>query len=191
MKRWLGFSIKGLRGRRLDWLITMLTTTILNHQTHRLAMKKTILIKNDIMTLKVRESVNLSYSIYEEWILETTNERENWMCQSATYPENWYSLTYLHRDYACCDCKYTIRGNACKHQATIILKTTDVDQDCIVEYCGTYYGTTRGGLIEMCKSERKFRDENELDDDVIIDLTDTSPDATPNLDDLEIGIEFA
>lgn len=60
MKRWLGFTTKDLRGRLLDWLITMLTTTIHNHYTHRLAMKKAGLIKNDIMTLKDRESVNLS-----------------------------------------------------------------------------------------------------------------------------------
>ena len=189
MKRWLGFTTKGLRGRRLDWLITMLTTTIHNHYTHRLAMKKAGLIKNEIMTLKVRESVNLSYSIDEEWILEPTNERAHWMCRSATYPENWYSLTYPHRDYACCDCEYAIRGNFCKHQAAIILKTTDVDQDAIVEYCGTYYGTTRGGLFEMFKAERGFCDEDGLDEDIIIDSTDTNHDATPNLDDLEIGVE--
>ena len=77
MKRWLGFTTKGLRGRRLDWLITMLTTTIHNHYTHRLALQKAGLIKNDIITLKVRESVNLSYSIDEEWILEPTSEREH------------------------------------------------------------------------------------------------------------------
>ena len=113
------------------------------------------------------------------------------MCRSATYLENWYSLTYLHRDYACCDCEYAIRGNFCKQQAAIILKTTDVDQDCIVEYCGMYYGTTRGGLTEMFKSERGFCDEDGLDDDIITDLTNTSPDATPKLDDFVIGVEFS
>ena len=71
------------------------------------------------------------------------------------------------------------------------MKTTDVDQDCIVEYCGTYYATTRGGSIEVFKSERGFREEDGLDDDVIIDLTETSPDTIPNLDDLEIGVELS
>ena len=45
------------------------------------------------MTLKVRECVNLSYSIDEKWIFEPTNERAHWMYRSATSPENWYSLT--------------------------------------------------------------------------------------------------
>jgi hypothetical protein len=66
MKRWLGFTTKGLWGRRFDWLITILRTTIYNHYTHRLTMKKVGLIKNKIMALKVRESVNLSYSIDEK-----------------------------------------------------------------------------------------------------------------------------
>ena len=66
MKKSLDFTTKGLRGQRLDWLITMLTTIIHNHYTDRLAMKKTGLINNDIMTLKVRENVNLSYSIDEK-----------------------------------------------------------------------------------------------------------------------------
>ena len=66
MKRWLGFTIKGLWGRRLDWLITMLTITIHNHYTHRLTMNKAGLIKNGIMTLKVKKNVNLSYFIDEE-----------------------------------------------------------------------------------------------------------------------------
>ena len=143
------------------------------------------------MTLKVRESVNLSYSIDEEWILEPTSERKHWICRSATYPQNWYSLTYSYRDYVCCDCEYAIRGNFYKHQAAIILKTTDVDQDCIVEYCGTYDGTACGRLVEMFKSERRFRDEDGLDGDVIIDLNDTCSDVASNLDDLEIGIKLS
>ena len=109
------------------------------------------------------------------------------MCQSATYLENWYSLIYPHRDYACCDSGYVIWGNFYKHQAAIILKITDVDPDCIVEYCGTYYGTARGGLVDMFKSKKGFRDKNGLDDDVIIDLNDTCSNVAPNLDNLEIG----
>ena len=69
------------------------------------------------------------------------------------------------------------------------MKATDVDQDAIVEYCGTYYGTTRGGLFEMFRAERGFCDEDELDEDIIIDSTNTNHDTTPNLDDLKIGVE--
>ena len=77
------------------------------------------------------------------------------MCRSATYPENWYSLTFPHRNYACYDCEYAIQGNFCKHQTVIILKMTDVDQDVIVEYCGMYYRMTREGLFEMFRTERE------------------------------------
>ena len=40
----------------------------------------------------------------------------------------------------------------------------------------------------MFKSEREFRDEDGLDDDVIIDLNDTCSNVTLNLNDLEIGL---
>ena len=100
------------------------------------------------------------------------------------------SLTYPRRDYACCDYEYVIRANFYKHRAAIIFKTMDVDQYAIVEYCGTYYGTTRGELFEMFGAEREFYVENGLDEDIIIDLTDTNRDATSNLDALEIGVDL-
>ena len=43
----------------------------------------------------------------------------------------------------------------------------------------------------MFKSEREFRDEDGLDDDIIIDLNVTCSDVAQNLDDLEIGIELS
>ena len=67
----------------------------------------------------------------------------------------------------------------------------NIDQDVVVEYCGTYYRTTRGRLFEMFRTEREFYDEDGLDEDIIIDLTDTNHDAEPNLDTLEIGVEFS
>ena len=72
----------------------------------------------------------------------------------------------------------------------IILKVTDVDQVVIVEYCGMYYGTTRWELFEMFRAEREFCSEYDLNVDVIIYLIDTSLDAAPTLDGLEIGLEL-
>ena len=40
----------------------------------------------------------------------------------------------------------------------------------------------------MFKSEREFRDEDGLDDNVIIDLNDICSNVTLNLNDLEIGL---
>jgi hypothetical protein len=40
LKRWLALDTKGLRGRRLDWLVWRLTTTIARHYMHTLEMEK-------------------------------------------------------------------------------------------------------------------------------------------------------
>jgi surface antigen len=40
LKRWLVLDTKGLRGRRLDWLVWRLTTTIARHYMHTLEMEK-------------------------------------------------------------------------------------------------------------------------------------------------------
>ena len=43
----------------------------------------------------------------------------------------------------------------------------------------------------MFKSKIEFYDEDGLNDDIIINLNDTCFDVTPNLDDLEIGVELS
>ena len=43
----------------------------------------------------------------------------------------------------------------------------------------------------MFKSNIEFYDEDGLNDDIIINLNDTCFDVTPNLDDLEIGVELS
>ena len=53
-------------------------------------------------------------------------------------------ITYSHCDYACFDYEYAIREFFRKHQALLILKTTDINQNAIIEYYGTYYETARG-----------------------------------------------
>jgi len=57
LKRWLALDTKGLRGRRLDWLVCRLTTTIAHHYMHTLEMKKKGFIKNKVMEAIVTRSV--------------------------------------------------------------------------------------------------------------------------------------
>jgi hypothetical protein len=49
LKRWLSLDTKGLRGRRIDWMVWQLTTTIACHYMHTLEMKKKGFIKNKVM----------------------------------------------------------------------------------------------------------------------------------------------
>ena len=72
-------------------------------------------------------------------------------------------------DYACCSCEHALRGNFCKHQIAILLKfLPDCRESSILEYCGTYYGTQRGGLKALClfSKPHEISDfEEELDED--------------------------
>ena len=75
-------------------------------------------------------------------------------------------------DYACCSCEFALRGNFCKHQIAILLKfLPDCRPSSILEYCGTYYGTERGGLKALClysKSLDITDFEEELKEDIKI-----------------------
>lgn len=64
-----------------------------------------------------------------------------------------------------------------------------MDQNFIVEYHDTYYKMARKELIKMFKMEKRFRDEDAFDNDVIINLINTNQNWTSNLDDLEISVK--
>ena len=51
--------------------------------------------------------------------------------------------------YVCCSCPLGFRGNFCKQQYAIILQYTDISESMLLEFCGTYFGTNRGGLGAM------------------------------------------
>jgi len=51
--------------------------------------------------------------------------------------------------YACCTCEWALRGNLCKHQVVIFLTCTNLTKENIIRYCGTCYGSDRGGFATM------------------------------------------
>jgi hypothetical protein len=53
----------------------------------------------------------------------------------------------------------------CKHQIAIILTCTNVSQEDIIHYCGTWYGSHRGGLGHMFADPRHIPDDMESNDD--------------------------
>jgi len=57
LKHWFVLDTKGLRGRKIDWLVWRLTTTIACHYMHTLKMKKRGFIKNKVVEAIVTQSV--------------------------------------------------------------------------------------------------------------------------------------
>jgi hypothetical protein len=66
LKCWLALDPKGLKGRRIDWLVWRLTT-IACHYMHTLEMKKKGFIKNKVMEAIITRSVekNNLYSTHQ------------------------------------------------------------------------------------------------------------------------------
>jgi len=53
----------------------------------------------------------------------------------------------------------------CKHQIVIILTSTDISQEDIIHYCGTWYGSHCEGLGHMFVDPQHIQDDMESNDD--------------------------
>ncbi len=53
----------------------------------------------------------------------------------------------------------------CKHQIVVIITCTYIFQEDIIHYCGTWYGSHRGGLNHMFSDPRHILDDMEFNDD--------------------------
>ncbi len=58
LKHWFSLETKGLRRRRIDWLIWRLTTMVARHYMHTSEMKERGFIKNKVVERLVKASVD-------------------------------------------------------------------------------------------------------------------------------------
>jgi hypothetical protein len=47
---------------------------------------------------------------------------------------------------SCCTCEWVLWGKMCKHQIVVILTCTNIIQEDIIHYYGTWYGSHCGRL---------------------------------------------
>jgi len=83
------FDTKGFKGRRIDWLVWRLTTTIAHHYMHTLKMKKKGFIKNKvveaIVTRNVEKATFIPLTHVDQLILESD---EAWGVQSQHFSQH-------------------------------------------------------------------------------------------------------
>jgi len=53
----------------------------------------------------------------------------------------------------------------CKHQIVVIFTCTDISQEDIIHYCGTWYGSHHGRLGHMFANPRHIPNDMESNDD--------------------------
>ncbi len=149
LKCWLAFDTKGLRGRRIDWLVWWLTTTIAHHYMHTLKMKKKSFIKNKVMEAIITQSVEKVAFIPLTHVYQPTFESGTWGVWSQYLPNVIYAVKFPFIKIFCCTCEWALWGNMCKHQIVVILTCTNIFQEDIIYYRGTWYGSHCGGLGHM------------------------------------------
>jgi hypothetical protein len=76
LKHWFALNTKGLKGRRIDWLVWRLTTTIARHYIHTLEMKKKGFIKRKVMEAIITQSVEKATLISLTHVYQPTLEND-------------------------------------------------------------------------------------------------------------------
>ncbi len=109
LKRWLALDTKGLRGRRFDWLVWQLTTTIARHYMHTLEMKKKGFIKNKVMEAIVTRSVEKATLIPFTRVYQPTLENDGaWAVWSQRLPNVIYMVKFPFIEMFCCTCEWAL-----------------------------------------------------------------------------------
>ncbi len=76
-----------------------------------------------------------------------------------------YTVKFPFTEMFCCTCEWALQGNMCKHQIVVILTCTYISQEDIIHYCGTWYGSHRGGLGHMFANLQHITNDMESNDD--------------------------
>jgi hypothetical protein len=95
LKCWFALYTKGLRMRRIDWLVWQLTTTIARNYMHTLKMKKKGFIKNKVMEAIITRSVEKETFIPFTHVYQPTLETNGtWGVRSQHLPKVIYVVKF-------------------------------------------------------------------------------------------------
>ncbi len=144
LKHWFSLETKGFWGRRIDWLMWKLTTTIIKHYMHTTEMKSHGFIRNKVVECIVKMNVEkvtlILHTNVTHGIDDSNKTGHAWMVRSQQHPNMTYKVLVPFTKYVCCTCEWALHGNLCKHQVAIFLTCIDLTKENIIQYCGTWYG---------------------------------------------------
>jgi len=86
-----------------------------------------------------------------------------WGIWSQRLPNVIYAMKFPFTKIFCYTCEWALQGNMRKHQIVVIFTCTDISQEDIIHYCGTWYGSHRGRLgqilntLELSKPLKRTR----------------------------------
>jgi hypothetical protein len=133
---------------------------------HTLEMKKKGFIKNKVMEAIITRNVEKPALIPLTHVYQPTFESDGaWGVWSQRLHNVIYAVKFPFIEIFCCTCEWPLRGNMCKHQIVVILTCTDISQEDIIHYCGTWYGSHCEGLGHMFANPPHIPDDMESNDD--------------------------
>jgi len=133
---------------------------------HTLEMKKRGFIKNKVMEAIITQSVEKATLIPLSHVYQPTLRSDGaWAIRSQRLPNVIYTVKFPFTKMFCCTCEWALRGNMCKHQIKVIITCTDIFQQDIIHYCGTWYGSHRGRLGHMFAHPQHIPVDMESNDD--------------------------
>ncbi len=142
---------------------------------HTSKMKKRGFIRNKVIERIVKTSVEkatlIPHTNVTHGIDDSNETRHAWMVRSQQQLNMTYKIPLPFTKYVCCTYEWALRGNLCKHQVAIFLICIDLIKENIIQYCGTWYGSDRGGFAAMFVNptylhiyDNEYNDE-EVDED--------------------------
>jgi len=142
------------------------------------------------MKTNVEKATLILHTHVAHGIDESNEIGHAWMVQNQQHPN--MTFTFLFTKYACCTCEWALCGNLCKHQVIVFLTCIDFTKKNIIQCCGTWYGSDRGGFVVMFveptylhiynnESNDEEVDENHSEKPWVVDMSGlmTPDDASP------------
>jgi hypothetical protein len=133
---------------------------------HTFEMKKREFIKNKVVEHIVRMNVQRTKLIPLTHVSQPSFETNGyWIIRNQFLVNVEYKIKYLFTKYLGCTCEWALRRNLCKHQNIIIFMVTDVTQEDVVDYYGTWFRSSHIGLVAMFVDPKYIIDDSYFKDD--------------------------
>ena len=103
LKRWLSTEVRGLQGRRVDWLVWRLCTSVSNHYMHLMDKKMNDFVMNKTIENFVQKNILKSKDIKSIPMIPPTYAGGSWIVKSLD-ADHSYEVHRPYLKYACCSC---------------------------------------------------------------------------------------
>jgi hypothetical protein len=100
-----------------------------------------------IVKMSVEKATLILHTNVTHGIDDSNEIGHAWMVRNQQHPNMTYKVPLPFTKYAYCTCEWALHGNLCKHQVAIFFTCTNLTKKYIIQYCGTWYGSDRGGFV--------------------------------------------